>query len=96
MAALVNVSESGKIEDARLAWGSVGPTVVASKEIEAALIGESLTLRALKNVGRFVEEAVSPIDDVRATAEYRRVVAGALLARLALAGETSVHNGLCL
>jgi len=92
MAALVNVSGSGKIEDARLAWGSVGPTVVTSTEVEAALIGESLTLDTLKRVAQLVEEAVSPIGDVRATARYRRVVAGALLVRLASVASYFLHK----
>jgi CO/xanthine dehydrogenase FAD-binding subunit len=88
MAALVNVSEVGTIEDVQLAWGSVGPTVVTSEAVERALIGESLTDQTLRSVAHLVEEAVSPIDDVRASAEYRRVVAGALLARLAFVERT--------
>jgi len=92
MAALVNVSASGKIENARLAWGSVGPTVVTSTEVEAALIGESLTSDTFNRVAQLVEEAVSPIDDVRATAEYRRVVASALLVRLASVATHFLHK----
>ncbi|MBI4963562.1 MAG: xanthine dehydrogenase family protein subunit M [Desulfomonile tiedjei] len=88
MAALLNVSEAGMVEDARLAWGSVGPTVVTSRAVETALIGEQLTSATLKSAARLVEEAVSPIDDVRASAEYRRVVAGALLSRLSLEGKS--------
>ena len=86
MAALLNLSNSGKIEAARLAWGSVGPTVIRSTTIEHALIGESLTSDTLNRVAHLVREAVSPIDDVRATAAYRRAVAGALLLRLSAYG----------
>ncbi len=83
MAALVEVTEAGMIKRARLAWGSVGPTVVTSEEVERALIGEPLSLETLKAASFLVHDAVSPIDDIRASAEYRRLVAGALLIRLA-------------
>lgn len=82
MAALLKISDTKRIESARLAWGSVGPTVVTSSEVERALIGEPLSLDTLKRAVPLVEEVVSPIDDIRAGADYRRVVAGALLLRL--------------
>ncbi|MGO9571395.1 MAG: FAD binding domain-containing protein [Desulfomonilaceae bacterium] len=83
MAAVLEVSEAGRIEKDRLAWGSVGPTVVTSSAAEACITGRNLSLETLKPAVTHVEEAVSPIDDVRASAEYRRTVAGALLLRLA-------------
>ena len=82
MAAVLEVSEAGRIEKARLAWGSVGPTVVTSAVAEEYIIGRDLCLETLRSAVRHVEEAVSPIDDVRASADYRRTVAGALLLRL--------------
>lgn len=83
MAALLKLNQDGEIEKVRLAWGSVGPTVVTSSAVERALIGEPLSLDSLKGAIPIVERAVSPIDDVRAGADYRRIVAGALLLRLA-------------
>jgi CO/xanthine dehydrogenase FAD-binding subunit len=82
MAAVLEVSHEGKIEKARLAWGSVGPTVVTSASAEQCITGGNLCLETLRSAVRHVEEAVCPIDDVRASAEYRRTVAGALLLRL--------------
>jgi CO/xanthine dehydrogenase FAD-binding subunit len=86
MAALIQLSETGIIERARIAWGSVGPTIVTSREIEAALVGQQLSLEVFRGVSDLVEKAVSPIDDIRASAEYRRVVAAALVKRLAAYG----------
>jgi CO/xanthine dehydrogenase FAD-binding subunit len=83
MAALLDVTEDGIIRDARLAWGSVGPTVVVAPEVERRLINAPLSLDTLKEAAHLVETAVSPIDDIRASADYRRAVAGALLLRLA-------------
>ncbi len=82
MAALLTVSDSGVVEAARLAWGSVGPTVVICREAEAAIEGKPLSMESLKLAIPLVEKAVSPIDDIRADAAYRRTVAGLLLLRL--------------
>jgi CO/xanthine dehydrogenase FAD-binding subunit len=82
LAALIRISGSGVISDARLAWGSLGPTIVVSKTVEAALIGEPLNLKTLENAAAYAREAVSPISDVRGGKEYRRTLAGNLLLRL--------------
>jgi xanthine dehydrogenase small subunit len=82
LTALVKTTETGIVEKTRFAWGSVGPTTVTSEEAEAALIGKPLSEETLKALMPFVEKAVSPIDDLRASASYRRVVAGNLLFRL--------------
>ncbi|MFH0731250.1 MAG: FAD binding domain-containing protein [Pseudomonadota bacterium] len=81
-AALIGVSASGIIESARLAWGSVGPTVMCAPAAEAALTGRPLTRKTLETLIPLVGEAITPIDDVRASAGYRRRVAGNLLLRL--------------
>lgn len=82
MAGLLSMAGS-VIEDARFAWGSVGPTIVRSSKVENALKGEKLSLSALRNAAKLAQEAVSPINDVRASADYRRQVAGNLMLRLA-------------
>jgi len=83
LAALLKLDGRGRVAVARLAWGSVGPAVWRCPEAEAALLGVRPTLPALKRVAAIVRKRVSPIDDVRASAEYRREVAGNLLLRLA-------------
>jgi xanthine dehydrogenase FAD-binding subunit len=82
LAALL-VLENGIVREARLAWGSVGPTIVRSPEAEAVLRGRRLTLTTLRAAAQAARQAVSPISDVRASADYRREVAGNLLLRLA-------------
>jgi xanthine dehydrogenase FAD-binding subunit len=89
-AALLKISEEGMVEEARLAWGSVAPTVVTSTEIEAMLIGHRLSRQVLEKAGQLARAMVKPIDDIRASADYRRQVSGNLLLRLALKyGKTS-------
>jgi xanthine dehydrogenase FAD-binding subunit len=89
LAALLKVSE-GMVREARLAWGSVGPTVVTSVDAEAILEGNRLSHQGLERASEVARKAVRPIDDLRAGADYRRQVAGNLLLRLALKdGKTS-------
>lgn len=61
----------------RIALGSVGPTVVRLPQTEA-LLGASGNIVAAQRV---LEAEIHPIDDVRSTADYRRMVASNLLAR---------------
>ncbi len=82
MASLVQLSETGLIRKARLAWGSMGPTVITSMEVESFLVGKPLDTSTLAEAGRIARQVFSPIDDVRASAFYRREVAGNLLLRL--------------
>ncbi len=81
MAALLRLSPAGVVEELRIAWGSLGPTVVTAPEIEALLVGEMLTGETCARAAEAARSIVSPIDDLRATADYRRTVAGNLLLR---------------
>ena len=60
----------------RLALGSVAPTVVRLPRTEAALARSGLA-EALATLAN----EITPIDDLRSTAQYRRRVAGNLLRR---------------
>jgi CO/xanthine dehydrogenase FAD-binding subunit len=84
LAALLRVSDGGIVKEARLAWGSVAPTVVTSAEVEAILIGNRLSRQVLEKAAQLARTIVKPIDDLRASADYRRQVAGNLLLRLGL------------
>jgi CO/xanthine dehydrogenase FAD-binding subunit len=84
LAALLKISDGGIVQEARLAWGSVAPTVVTSTEIEATLMGCRLSRQVLEKAAQMARAMVKPIDDIRASADYRRQVAGNLLLRLAL------------
>jgi xanthine dehydrogenase FAD-binding subunit len=82
MAALLELSESGTVVKARLAWGSVGPTILSFSHVDNNLIGQLLSIETLSSLAKQVELSVSPIDDLRASAQYRRTVSGLLLLRL--------------
>jgi xanthine dehydrogenase FAD-binding subunit len=82
LAALLEV-EDGAVRRARLAWGSLGPTVVVSPEAEGLLAGRPLTPEGLAPAAEAARRAVAPITDLRASAEHRRALAGNLVLRLA-------------
>jgi xanthine dehydrogenase iron-sulfur cluster and FAD-binding subunit A len=71
--------DDGTVTSARLALGSVAPTIV---EIDtSSLIGSRLDDESITDVGHLAAEAVTPIPDVRATAEYRSASIPVMVAR---------------
>jgi xanthine dehydrogenase FAD-binding subunit len=80
-AGMARLSAAGILEEVRFAWGSVAPTVVRLLGLEAELVGATLDRDTIRNAAEIVRQGVSPVDDIRATADYRRRVAGNLLVR---------------
>jgi len=72
------VREGDTINECRLAMGSVAPTAIRIPKAEAYLKGKKYTSDLLEEAGKLVSEAISPIDDIRSTAWYRRQIAGAM------------------
>jgi CO/xanthine dehydrogenase FAD-binding subunit len=77
-AASANV-EGGRISEVRIALGSVAPTVFRATETEKILGSEKLTSSLLKAAQATLGREISPIDDMRSSAVYRRRVAQNLL-----------------
>jgi CO/xanthine dehydrogenase FAD-binding subunit len=73
------LSDRGVIAHARIALGSVGPTVVRLTALEAWLLGKSPVPEVTAMSGRLARESVSPIDDVRSTAAYRLHIVGKIV-----------------
>ena len=61
---------------ARIAAGSVAPVPLRLTEAEKMLEGSKITDELLEKVKESAMNAVAPIDDVRASAEYRRQIVG--------------------
>jgi CO/xanthine dehydrogenase FAD-binding subunit len=64
-------------ERPRIALGSVAPTVVRARRTEEALAAGA----TLGEARQILQQDISPIDDIRSTAAYRREVAARLLAQ---------------
>lgn len=73
--------EDGRIVDIAVAVGACGPVARRLQAVEAALLGASLAAAPTLVKGEDVAAALSPIDDVRASADYRIVAATELVAR---------------
>lgn len=77
---LINLKEN-VIQDLRITFGAVAPTVVRSKEVEKKLIG--MSVQDIKtNIDAVIEKynyLITPIDDQRSTAFYRKTVSLRLL-----------------
>ena len=68
--------------DVRLALGSVAPTPIRATATEAVLEGRRPVPETADLAAETLAAELAPIDDVRSTAEYRRLVAARVLHRL--------------
>ncbi len=81
VAVLLSVDQSGRVSSARIALGGVGPAPVRARATEQVLIGESPTDEAFRAAAASVGDALEPEDDIHASADYRRHLAGVLVQR---------------
>lgn len=68
-----------RVKTVRLAIGGAAPTPVRAQAVEQALAGAVFRRAEVEKAVQRVRENISPIDDVRSTAEYRRLMAPVLL-----------------
>ena len=71
--------ENGRIAEAAIALGSVGPTAVRLPPVERLLLGKIPTPRLAAEAEALASASVTPIDDIRSSADYRRWAAGRLV-----------------
>ncbi|HEU4933803.1 MAG TPA: xanthine dehydrogenase family protein subunit M [Pyrinomonadaceae bacterium] len=71
--------DQGHIEDVRIAVGSVAPIIVRCVETENTLRGEKPGAETTQAACASLSREISPIDDIRSTAQYRLQVAQNLL-----------------
>ncbi|MEA3375710.1 MAG: FAD binding domain-containing protein [Chloroflexota bacterium] len=92
-AAAVLTFDEDVVTQARIAMGSVAPTVVRAREAESALVGRQLDEHSIEKAAELAAKATSCIDDLRAGADYRRGVIRVLVRRaLSSLGESDEHN----
>ncbi len=66
---------------ARIAMGSVAPTIIRLPEVENYLAGKALTKETIREAAVLAGSIPNPIDDVRSTAAYRSEMIRILTAR---------------
>ena len=75
--ALVNAAsslwvEDGKFKDVRISLGAVSPVVVRAPKAEAALEGKAVSDDLISEAGKIAITECNPIDDFRASLDYRK------------------------
>ena len=80
--ALTLSASGGVCTRARIALGAVAPIVFRARDAETLLEGRTLTPALIDEAARAAAASSSPIDDVRASAEYRLHTVEALTRRL--------------
>ena len=62
----------GSVKTASITLGAVAPTIIHALEAESYLTGKKLTEEVITRAARLAMDASRPIDDIRASAAYRR------------------------
>ncbi|MFH1033408.1 MAG: xanthine dehydrogenase family protein subunit M [Pseudomonadota bacterium] len=92
VAGLMALDGQGRVAKCRLALAAVAPTPLRCLEAEAMLVGQSPTDELLDQAAANAAAACRPIDDMRASAAYRRQMVG-VLARRVLASSLALAQG---
>ncbi len=75
-------TEGAAASKVRVAFGSVAPVPLRGRRTEDRLEGERLDDKTIESACRVARDEISPISDVRASADYRREMTGTLLRRM--------------
>lgn len=71
----VKLNAQNKIEQCRVVFGGVAPTVVYVPEVEKALLGQPHELSTYEKAGQVAAGCIKPISDVRGSADFRSTLA---------------------
>jgi xanthine dehydrogenase small subunit len=71
------------IQDLRIVYGGVGPTTIRLKKIENNLRGKVVSSELIAETKKEITDSVHPISDVRASADYRKLVVGNIFQKFA-------------
>ncbi len=69
------------IRKVRIGLGAVAPTPIRAFSAETALTGTALQESSVREAARLAEKDIMPIDDIRASAWYRRAIMPVILER---------------
>jgi CO/xanthine dehydrogenase FAD-binding subunit len=72
------VIKAGRVVSCSMAFGSVAPTGIRARSAEELLAGQALTDELIAEAAMAARNDASPIDDLRASAAYRKDVVQAL------------------
>jgi len=79
-AMIITVDEK-KVTNAAILLGAVAPTIVHASEAEKFLKGKEIIGEVLAAAAEKVKDAISPINDIRSSADYRKRIATIIVRR---------------
>ncbi|HEY8131884.1 MAG TPA: FAD binding domain-containing protein [Thermoanaerobaculia bacterium] len=82
--AAIRLRVNGHIEEARIAYGGVAPTVVRLPKTESFLTGKAPTLDVFERAGAIARSETKPISDVRGSRDYRLQLSENILSKFYL------------
>ncbi|HEY3230481.1 MAG TPA: FAD binding domain-containing protein [Roseiflexaceae bacterium] len=80
-AVIARFATDSSVTSARIALGSVAPTIVRAEEAEGYLAGRALDDATIAEAAALAERTARPIDDVRGPASYRKGMVASLVSR---------------
>jgi xanthine dehydrogenase iron-sulfur cluster and FAD-binding subunit A len=80
-AAVVLTFDGDTVTKARIALGSVAPTVIRARDAESALVGRSLSDASIASAAELAIETTACITDIRAGCDYREEMVRVLVRR---------------
>jgi carbon-monoxide dehydrogenase medium subunit len=93
--AIILSLDSDTVAKAAITLGAVAPTIIHAPEAELYLADKSLSDEVIAEAARLTMAAAKPIDDIRASAAYRREMVRVVTARgLRSLRESSEQNGM--
>ncbi len=88
--AIVLTLDAHIVTQAAITLGAVAPTIIHAPEAEAYLVGKELSDEVIARAAELAKDAAKPINDIRASADYRREMARVFTLR----GLKSLRDGL--
>lgn len=87
--AIVLTLNADTVEQAAITLGAAAPTIIHAAEAEAWLKGKPLSDEVMARAAELTRDAAKPVDDIRASADYRRE----MIRVFTLRGLKSLRNG---
>ncbi|MBS2040624.1 xanthine dehydrogenase molybdopterin binding subunit [bacterium] len=88
----LELDEAGLVRQARLAYGGVAAMPSRARQTESFLLGKRWDATTLEDAKKLLAQEFSPIDDVRAGAEFRRQLVVSLLEKFWLGEESAAQD----
>lgn len=81
VALILDFNPDDTIKDATITLGCVAPTIISLPQVAQSLIGQSLTPDLIRQTALACASIPTPINDIRAPADYRTEMIGILVSR---------------